>query len=847
MSSKRRRRADASRPASVSSLREEIDRLIARGRFKDAVKQAKIYHRDKPTEESHRLLERAYFERLRQLHQDGMANSAREVAEHLLEFQVTDPALVEPVAAILVAIGMAERGLGLQDRLEAPEARDRLARQAADQAVLEPDRAPEDLREGARKVREALQAVQEGDEARGLDTLKDVPRSSPFSDWKRFARGLALYRRRESAEAREHWGRLDPERAPARIAQALRALDRREGEGGPDEDRALEPLERWALLEPVLRPLKELGSLVAQDRWTDAVRALGSTRASLRRIDPALAGRLTEVLYRPVIRAALQMSYHQGQSLLKSFTRAAEPTPLDPRWNRLWALAWDGPQGGLDEAEVYWKKYLEDLKTLDALKPEERTKAQALVWLHLGQGCRDAADIPAPPGESADAEIRAERRRAVSYLENGLRLDPSSRALHVELMTAYQDWDEPEKAAAEARRRLQVVADDFEPLLWLAEHHVQEDEPAEALPYAIQARKVKPLDESAIQAEWSARVRLARHLALAGRFEEGRAELDAAERLRLETVQRVLEAARRIVFERKAGQTEAAEALQTEAQSALVEPTPLWLALRIESARYELPKADQKQYESLWTGALSQKVRYQTAGNLAEILAAYFGAGIAYPGREEHVRQVVEYLGRTTRIKYGRVELRHACGFLSLVAIQAERATPKRAPRRGGRPSETEKARPLLEKLSKRGTTLFPEAPEFPMLLGSLEMGSSPFQADIRKARKFFEKAQALAQAHEADDPEAARVLPQVRQLLTKLDDLTSGPFGSPFGPMGPMPDELFDMINEMLGGEDDEDDDEWDEEPEPPFRFPFPLPPPAPRPRRPKSGGKTTKKKKRK
>src|SRR5690242_7161789 len=73
----------------------KVERLIQKGRLKDAVKQAKIVYKAEATAENHRLLERAYFLRAQQLHQSGMVNSAVEVAGHLVEVGVTDSSLAE--------------------------------------------------------------------------------------------------------------------------------------------------------------------------------------------------------------------------------------------------------------------------------------------------------------------------------------------------------------------------------------------------------------------------------------------------------------------------------------------------------------------------------------------------------------------------------------------------------------------------------------------------------------------------------------------------------------------------------------------------------------------------------
>lgn len=141
MSSKNKRGPGSSpTPTAGQALRQEVDRLIAKGWYKDAIKQAKICHRDQPTPEHHRLLERAYLLRAQELRDGGMPTAAAEVAGHLLDFGITDPGLTEPAAALMLAVGMDRQALALQGKLDSPEAVDRLARRAADQAVLHPER-----------------------------------------------------------------------------------------------------------------------------------------------------------------------------------------------------------------------------------------------------------------------------------------------------------------------------------------------------------------------------------------------------------------------------------------------------------------------------------------------------------------------------------------------------------------------------------------------------------------------------------------------------------------------------------------------------------------------------------
>ena len=780
MSSKKKHRPAPRPTATQGPLREGVDHLIAKGRFAEAVKQGKLCYRQESTPEHHRLLEKAYFLRAQQHQRGGLSNAAREVAEHLLEFGVTDPELLEPVAELLLAVGLADRAYQLQGRLETPEARARVAQQAADRAVLNPDQIPAtlpEIRAGGHQIRAALAALDAGNEETALSGLRDLARGSPFSDWKLFVRGLAALRRRDTPEARANWDRLDPERAAARIARILLALDQ-PGTEAADATK-LAALERRAFGEPVIGPLRDLGALIAADRWKEAVQAVEPLRKALRKIEPALAERLTRVLYIPLIRLVSGREDHAARSLLRNFAKAAAPLPIDPHWNRLWGMAHENFGEDFQEAEAYWTRYVDDLATLPALSAELRPVAQAVVWTYLGQQLIETADdmddeSPARRGRGkrrVDPEVAEARRDAVERLERALRICPTLREPYNDLIGAFESWHEPEKAAAVARRLLEVVPGDFETLIRLTDFHYEHDEPDKALAYALRARALKPRDEAALNHEWACRTALARQHALHGRFPEGRAERETAERLVPANSEGPLHAARKAAFELKAGAVDPVSELVATAQDRGEEPASLWLALWIEAIRYKLPEAEQARFESRCLDALSKKVRGETAAALVKVLGAYLSGRITYTGRNRHVEHILKYIGRTTRIKYRRDDLAVVCSVLSLMVESDAAYTMKN------------KAQTLLLKLAKRGITLFPEAYEFPFMLGTLEAAKGPFMGGFHSARLHLEKALALAEAARPTDPRAGAFVEQIKRALTTISDVPFDlPFSLPFG-----------------------------------------------------------------
>ena len=277
----------------------------------------------------------------------------------------------------------------------------------------------------------------------------------------------------------------------------------------------------------------------------------------------------------------------------------------------------------------------------------------------------------------------------------------------------------------------------------------------------------------------------ARHHALSRRWDEGRSAFEVADRLRPEARDNYHLLARKAAFEFKAGQAERAEQLIAEAKAHLVEPTPLWLALQIEAARYKLPKALKGRFADLWKADLAKRCRSETAGALAGLIDLYVGSDTRYTGRAGHVKDVVAYLRRTSRIKYRREDLENVCRFLALLAGEGS----------------------LLGKMAGRGLKNFPDSPVFLMFSGLQELQRGPFRCNFDLARRQFEKALELAQA--SGDPRYAELVPRIKKSLAMLTTVAESPFGMPFGRI---PGPLIDLFEEMYDDEDDfEDDDMYD------------------------------------
>lgn len=845
MASKTQSKPASSGAGGGSALRVEAERLIARERYKDAVKQAKLAYKEAATPENHRLLERAYFLRARQLLEQGMRSSAVEVAGHLLEFGVTGTDKPEELIRLLASLGFEKAALGLQDKLGTSGMSEQIARTVADQLVLHPERAGSasaPLVAEAKLVRQALEKLQAGDEAAAMEGLRGLARSSPLSEWKLFVRGLAAFERGDEAESRTNWDRLDPDRAPARIVGRLRRIA---ADAGGLSEASLASAERLAFGEPILDRLRSLGTLIAAQDWDRALPLLSSVRLALFRVDPRLAERLTFVLMGSIIKATHDMDEDEAQAVITRFTRAAQPLPIDPHWNRFLAHAWDGWYGVVETVD-YWKQYLEDIETIEVLSPAERTLARALVWNQIAELYREevrelesytearrrrsagrTGEGGAPKPAREDPDVAAAKREFVAALETSLKLAPDHIETYRRLVEAHHDWGDEKAMVAAANRLLARFPDDLETCRLLARHLQDQGQPRAALPHVLQARRLKPLDESLRALEFNVHVALARQLAIEGKFDEGRAEFAVADGLGSDEQRDYYYLARKAMLEYKAGQAEAGDRLVKEAQTSLVEPAPLWLALAIEAARFAMPKDVVQKYNRLWEIDAKKKRRSETAGKIAGLIHAHIAAGINYPGREEHIKQVIAYVASAGRVKFLLKDIEPIVEFL-----------------RDQAPESSSKDFALYTRFVKTGVKQHPGSALLHLHAANVEMTAPPKRrgwlgAPVipRNAREHLNTALRLAEA--STDPEVRSLLPDIRRGLGTLEsmqnlfDRFAGPFGMPFGGFPGMAGmDPFDDFDEY---DDDEYDDEYDEDDEIDFdpSAPFFLdmsPPPAPR-----------------
>jgi tetratricopeptide (TPR) repeat protein len=776
----------------AAGLIQHAQRLLEKGDFKQALKDAKVVYRQQPGPEARPLLERAYLGRARQLCRAGLRVEARAVLESLLELGATDASVQQELPSLLIAVGLFDRISARSRDSEPLEEGSQLYSVAADHAVLRPEGAPASLpaiRQGAENIRRALAALETGHEAEALVLLKDVPRSSPFADWKYFVRGLAAYYREDSAEMQANWDRLDAGRFAARIAHPLRTLA--DPASLPSDAlpgaNALSSLCSEVFGGPMLAQLQTLQSHIAGGHWSAAVRVLRAVYSPLRQIDVALSQRVAMVLYAAMI-------HHGGPSALREMRAVGEPPPMDPHWNRGLAMAWEKSEddsaraGEVSQAEYHWRAYLDELDHLECLLPPERVLARSLVWLRLGRMLTEnscpictTCHIRHEPDEEL-------RRRAIECFENSLRLSPDLLDTYRELAQAYQEWDEPQRAAATRRRLIERFPEDLDTLLALTDYHVRRDEPFAASEYVLRARRLRPLDANIRATVWSVHLASARHHALAGRFDDGRAELTAAEKIGESTAEQPHLLVRRAALESKAGDFALANRLLDRASNELGETAPVWLLMAIESRRYALPRTVADEFEHRWRMSLKKARRSAAIGVMCQMATAHLAMKVEYQGRDDHMSTLVEFLRGCKRIRWQDRHLRDVIEFLLVVENEEERQAEQSSSKLA--PSDVSE---LLADLSAKARRKFPDNAFFQFLGGEMEMRKGPWKCNRRIAGECFGRVLQLTEgSNDAEDLVTVRRARERLDLLAQpaetfvneedddddVDDLEDGPFG---------------------------------------------------------------------
>ena len=241
-------------------------RAMEKQDFKEALKNAKVCFRQDPSHDHRQILERSWLARGLQLARAGLQTEGRAAAQELLAMGVSQPDVQQGLPELLLAVGLYDQAVAAG---KIPGGRRGRTRPFWPAPPIEPWptrlTAPASLpgiREGATMIRAALDGLDAGDEGAALAALGDVPRNSPFAEWKLFVRGLAAYYRHDDEAMRANWDRLAPDRFAARLAAPLRRL------ADPARQRLATPPRSSAARTSSVRRFASWSRTSSADRWS---------------------------------------------------------------------------------------------------------------------------------------------------------------------------------------------------------------------------------------------------------------------------------------------------------------------------------------------------------------------------------------------------------------------------------------------------------------------------------------------------------------------------------------------------------------------------------------------------
>ncbi len=730
------------------------ERELSKGNVKLALKHARVVYRQDPSEKNRSLLRRSLLSRAQDLRRRNMREPACAVLTELNSLENPTPheeAEINRLNALL--------GIGDANANEHALASNRgLLLEVVDDAVTKGPGpgCPNELVGDAKRVRQALEAIEAGQDEQARELLANVERSSPFADWKFFTRGLIAFYAGDMDRRDANWSRLDASRPPRNIAETLTVAA---GGNNSEIDSPRLKSARAALTSPLITLLRRLQTDLRDDAaWSNIY---GELKRQFSKSEPEVLRRVTEVLASKFVK-----ELDSGE--LDRLRRAALELPSDPRFNRAYALFHELDEE-VDDAIKAWGKYVDDLARCDHLPESRRNVAIALVRERMAGMCvseaKSAASRQPHPfmdrqGFEAwrDELVDAYYQAAELHYELSRHHDPmlcEAFSGHGQMLV---DWGKLVRATSLYKEFGRRFEGDCDVLLEVAEFFLEKaGDPGTAKSYARRAEQLRPRNGRVADQLWLSSFDCARLAARQKQFGIARTELDEAEKYYGPARKRFVLASMRAAVELKAGNTEGAERhVATALEHANSEPVAM-LAVCANAFRCGVSSRIRGNLNSRLKKAIQSKRDSETAGELAHFMNSITSSGIEYHGIKTHIKLVAEFIRKYTRRSWNEADIVHAWEFAS--------SSPDHAT--------------LLKKLSQRGVRLFPQNPHFYFGLAVHEMSLGPDRCDCQWATYNFERALELS---EDGDVRLDEALVQIASLsLRRLRSYGSAPgiFGS--------------------------------------------------------------------
>ncbi|MEQ8787731.1 MAG: tetratricopeptide repeat protein [Pirellulaceae bacterium] len=640
-----------------------IERELAKGNAKEALKDAKHCYRSEPTPECRSLLEQAYASRVEQLHKMRMTAEARAVLSDLLELKPATPDVKGRIPRLQTLVG--DTRVDSTAMLRSDPA---LLQELVDSAMLDPESAPPDfdsLPRLVQRLRDALAAVERGEDDAASELIREIPRSSPLADWKLLVRGLSAFYQSDRERTEENWRRLDRNRPAWRIAASLQSAA---GESlNEDAQRALaQPLKRlnaWLQGGSLLPLLSRLSQHWQSGDWRQFLPEFRRLRARCEDSHVEILDSLVDMTWKRAVREG-------DERLFQELQHSAAAPGIDPRWMRANALMQESFRDDIEFTTECWERFLESLQC-SSLRPDEQPIAAGLVHLHLARLKLSIADDLLDldiEDEYNNANVKAQEllKSAMGYLHKAIRSYPPLVEAYRELSSLHDRRGEPEKSAGAVRRLLEQSPDDYEAHAKLAQLYLELEDPAKSEPHIEAISRLRPRGLETRVLRWNHTLAMVRALTKAKQYEAARQELAKVAQAPPADVVGYVVPTIRAAIELKAGGEEAAQRHLDEALASVEEPTIVWMQMAVLAARMSLPVKTRKDFNERFKKALKKKPRSETAGGLAKIVRSFRANNYQYVGRATHQRLVHAYLKRTAKIRWQEADLKQVCMCLDI-------------------------------------------------------------------------------------------------------------------------------------------------------------------------------------
>ena len=345
----------------------------------------------------------------------------------------------------------------------------------------------DELQLEASKVIEALELTRNSKFDEAIDQLKEIPRSSPFADWRLFIRGLHSYYSGELEAARQNWMRLDRARRPARIGATLLLAEIGESLGGESQPISAVLVEH----AKTLRFRKEAiaaATAIAQVRHRDPDTTFSVSQSAMLSNFRDAFSKLDAQLVSSVSLACVQLSIYQGNwGLFERLVKTVPGPPDDPNWNRTKFLYATNFQGFDNVLEKVSKAYIDqDLPRLTQLPEELKNALACKILLILAEEKRGSQDVPT--SFFSFRESKNDYDCINDLLRKAIERYPKYRPAHEKLISSLEDQLDEDGLSKSKEERLekelvvaeekfvQSIPDEVETALSLIDFYLEEDQ-----------------------------------------------------------------------------------------------------------------------------------------------------------------------------------------------------------------------------------------------------------------------------------------------------------------------------------------------------------------------------------